>query len=210
MRATVWVAGLLAAAAVLLVSTMPAWSAGPAGVQLTLEAPGRGWTGDTMFLTTHLQDGNGNPVPGAKVQLFREASFMPESASDPQLVSLGDAATDAKGVATFEFMPRSSGRVRLLARVDSGAAQLETSVEVLIQSSQPLYRPEIGIHLPSLGPEIAPASTQVSLNAAPGTVLALRLPGGTTSWLLLLVGVVATLWAIYLFVMYQVMRISLE
>jgi len=171
------------------------------GASLTLTIPQHLNTGEVLSLVAALNDSQGRPISSAEVKFLLSEDFFASGAME-----IGDAVTNEAGVATLQYIPRRPGEREVIARYNT----TETSDNINItDSGEIFYQTVAGLHLPSLGPEIfiGPKSAHEIVDGkAPMT--ALRLPGGTLSWLWLFVAVLMLVWGTYIFVMYQVLRIS--
>lgn len=185
----------------------PAPGPPPAPAQSTLKllAPQQGRVGRAVDLIAVLKDPQGNPVPDAIVYFMAKKDFFIQD-----YASLGQAKTDALGAATLRYIPRNGKELEVLAKSNGEAAAAATAIVPLEPGRAVYYQPHVGIRLPALGTEvfIGPVSARIAAAAAPTS--AFRLPGAMFSWLLLFVGLVATLWVTFMLVMYQVYRISRE
>lgn len=158
-------------------------------------------SGQPLTLTAVLQDSEGKAIVKATVRFLIKVDFFTDG-----LMEVGDAVTNDKGIAVFEYTPRQTGEIQIVTRYEA----IETSTTVsLAESAEPFYQTEIGISLPVPGPEIF-IGPESALEPAEGSapLSALRLPGGTLYWFLLLVAGVILIWATYFRVMYQAWRIS--
>ena len=171
---------------------------------LKLIAPGEIRSGQPVLLTAYLWDGEERPIANAGVQFFVRVDFF---ATDE--VAIGEAKTDDEGRAVIEYSPRLSGDLEIVARYET----VETVTALYSAATgEPFYETEVGLHLPAPGPEIfigPPSALSVNENGNAPTS-AFRLPGGVVSWLLILVGSVAAIWATYFYVMYQVFVIPVR
>jgi hypothetical protein len=171
---------------------------GDEGTTLSLDASGEASSGSSLILEARVEDAQGEPVSGVLVKFLAEFNFFGNS-----LVEIGEATTGERGVAVMEYVPRRAGDLRILGRADEMEAFKTISVS---ESGHPFYETEIGIKLPAPGPEVVANIGPTLEGSAPQT--SFRLPGGTISWLLLLVGTVGIVWATYSLVLYQVLRIA--
>lgn len=171
---------------------------------LKLIAPGEIISGQPVLLTVYLWDGEEKPIADAAVKFFVRVDFF---ATDD--VIIGEAKADDEGKAVIEYSPRLSGDLEIVARYET----VETvTVLYAAASGEPLYETEVGLRLPAPGPEIfiGPPSSLSIGESGNAPTSAFRLPGGIASWLLILVGGVALIWATYLYVMYQVFVIPVR
>ncbi|MEE8420017.1 MAG: c-type cytochrome, partial [Dehalococcoidales bacterium] len=171
---------------------------------LKLIAPGEVISGQPVLLTAYLWDGEEKPIADATVEFFIRVDFF---ATDD--VKIGETKTDDEGKAVIEYSPRLSGDLEIVARYET----VETVTALYAAATgEPLYKTEAGLHLPAPGTEIfigPPSSLGIDESGSAPTS-AFRLPGGVVSWLLILVGGVALIWATYLYVMYQVFVIPIR
>ncbi|MBI4304670.1 MAG: c-type cytochrome [Chloroflexi bacterium] len=155
-----------------------------------------------LALAATVQDGQGKPVDGASVRFFLKADFFATG-----LAEIGDAFTDNKGIATFEYVPKQSGTQEIVARYEG----TETAATVTVaEANVSLYSPHAGIKLPSAGPAVflGPKSALQLGEKGAAPTAAFRLPGGAVSWLWLFAGVLLLVWTTYFRVVYQLFRVS--
>ena len=124
-------------------------------------------------------------------------------------MEIGRSTTDGNGVATLTYTPRLSGDRRFVAR--RGATEAAGTI-VLGETGQRFYQPEAGIKLPAAGPSIfigPDSATHVgTMGQAPTP--ALYLPGGLSSWLLLVVAAIVMVWFSYFRAIRQITRIPIK
>ena len=121
-------------------------------------------------------------------------------------MEVGDAVTDDKGAAVFEYTPRQAGEIQIVARYEA----IETSTTVsLAESDEIFYRTEAGIRFPALGDEVFIGFKLPLESEGSAPMTGLRLPGGILSWFLLVIVAVMMIWLTYLRVMYQLLRIPI-
>ncbi len=172
----------------------------PSGAALFLTAPAQDTAGQPMTLSIVLQDKDQSPIEGATVQFFVKVDFFTTG-----LMSIGEAVTDEHGRAAFDYTPRLSGDVELVAQFQDAEA---ASPLALTAPATPFYEAHADVKLPNVGKDVfvgPPNALQLGeMGNAP--VGGFRLPGGYLSWVWLLVGVVTLLWATYFRVIYQVYR----
>jgi len=183
--------------------SLPQPTPGPSteGASLTLTVPPQLNTGEVLSLVAELNDIQGKPISSATVKFLLSENFFASGSME-----IGDAVTNDVGVATLQYIPRRPGETEVIARYNTTEASHSLNIT---DSGEVFYHTVAGLHLPSLGPEIfiGPKSAHEIVDGkAPMT--ALRLPGGTLSWLWLFVAVLMLVWGTYIFVMYQVLRIS--
>jgi mono/diheme cytochrome c family protein len=171
---------------------------------LALVVPESAQPGEEITLTATLLDSGGRPVQAEEVQFFLAVDFFTSGQME-----IGAAPTDKDGVATLKYVPRFSGPTQVLAR--HGSAEATGSI-ALGETDQRFYQPQAGIKLPALGPSIffGPASA-VHLGAmGQAPTSAFYLPGGITSWLLLVVAAVVMVWFSYFRVVRQISHIPIR
>ncbi|MEE8418504.1 MAG: cytochrome c [Dehalococcoidales bacterium] len=171
-------------------------------VQLT--APEQAQSAQPMTLLAVIYDEEGKPVENALITYFIKVDFF---AND--LIKIGESTTGADGATALVYTPQMTGIVQIVAlHQEEGQESHETTTTVnLIKNSEPHYQAEVGIRLPALGKPvfIGPESAlEPSDGNAPKS--AFYLPGGTVSWLLIVVITVLLIWFTYFRVMYQVFR----
>lgn len=138
----------LAVALVLLLLPTVTRAAAPEPT-LTLQAPAQATLGEAVALKATLLAPDGSPITGVPVQFFSPTSFA--SVSGEML--LGEATTDETGVALFQYEPRRSESVQIIARfAGNGRYGLsEASTTMSVQGSAQLYQEEAGVRVPGLG-----------------------------------------------------------
>lgn len=142
---------------------------------LRLRTVGEPRLGETLRLEAVLVDAEGMPVEGIPIAFFQEASYG--EVMGPAW--LGTAWTDHEGVAAIATELRSAGPLSFSARFERDAAHraAETVVELEVTGDAQLDRPDVGLRVPGLG----------------------------AWWLLVIVGIV---WSLYLLVARQVAGIA--
>lgn len=171
-------------------------STGSANAVLQILAPPEVKAGEPMSITAYLRDESNQPIANAQVEFFAQADFFVRG-----LAELGQALTDSRGAATLRTALGNSGETRIVARYGS----VENSIVLKINSG-PLYRPDVGIELPRLGPDIV-IGKRISEGIGQAPTNVLHLPGAV-SWLLLLLGGVIAIWSVYFVAVLQVVFIS--
>jgi hypothetical protein len=124
-------------------------------------------------------------------------------------MEIGQSTTDGNGTASLAYTPRFSGDTQFVAR--HGASEAVGTI-ALGDAGQRFYQPEAGIKLPTAGPKIfigPDSATHIGpMGQAPTS--ALYLPGGLTSWLLLVVAAIAMVWFSYFRVIRQIAGIPIK
>lgn len=147
-------------------------------IALSLKAPDQAETGQTFTLTASTKDERGEPVAGSLIKFLVESNFFVNG-----LMQIGEAVTNERGVAKFDFVPNQPGALRIVAQyeLESGANPIEQEKMVNITGSNiSLYQTRAGINFPY----------------------------GFYLWILFLVSIVVGIWGTFLYVLYQVMHIS--
>ncbi|MBI2853186.1 MAG: c-type cytochrome [Chloroflexi bacterium] len=172
------------------------------GISLVLTAPNEGSAGRLLAISAEIKDKDGKPIAGETVKFLARVSFL----NGGGLMEIGEAATDARGVALLDYTPRFDGEVQLVARY--GGAESSAAL-VLGAADKPFYATHIGIDLPAPGEEVVfgPKSAMGLDEDNNAPTSAFRLPGGVLSWLLTVVATAALIWFTYFRVMFQVFRI---
>ncbi|MBI2836485.1 MAG: c-type cytochrome [Chloroflexi bacterium] len=172
------------------------------GISLSLTIPREGSAGQPMAFSAELKGKDGKPIAGEAVKFLAKVAFL----NGPGLMDIGEAKTDARGIARLDYTPRFDGEVQFVARF--GGAE-SSAVITLAVADKVFYTPHIGIDLPAPGPEVVfgPKSAMQLDEDNNAPTAAFRLPGGIISWLLTVVGTVALIWFTYFRVMYQVFSI---
>lgn len=169
---------------------------------LTLVVPPEAQTGEGVTFLATLTDNQGKPRSGASVKFLLEEDFFARG-----LVEIGEATTNAQGMAALDYTPRRPGEPQVVAWF----GQLQTQSRITItDSGEVFYHTEAGVKLPSLGPEIfiGPDSAHELGEMGNAPTTALRLPGGALSWLWLFALVLIVVYGAYIVTMYEVLRIS--
>ncbi len=173
-----WVFVTVLTAALMLMGTSAiAFAAGQAATKMTLAAPPSAVMGDPIRLEVSLQTEGGEPVAKAPIQFYTPATFLSGASG---LIEIGDAVSDDKGIAVFEYVSRQDGENAVRARYagDGRYAPSFSDVKFTIEGLHQFYEPEAGIHVRFV-----------------------------TKWLL--VGLIGGIWSIYLFVGTRVLLIAL-
>lgn len=175
---------------------------------LLLTAPEQAQSGQPVTLTTVLQDIQGKPIGSAMVKFFIRVEFFTSG-----LMEIGGVLTNDQGIAVFEYTPRQTGDIQIVARYkEGGLKDIETATMIsLTENSEPFYQAEAGIRLPAPGQDVflGPESALELGEKGQAPTSAFRLPGGILSWLLLVVATVALIWFTYFRILYQVFRIPI-
>ncbi len=168
---------------------------------LLMIAPEQIASGQSLFITAYLRDGEGNPVGNATVKFFIRVDFFTTG-----LIEIGQAETDVQGAAVLQYTPRPTGNLELVSRFEEAEASVPLTVTA---GDEPAYQAEAGITLPTSGQAIfiGPESARTLGEGGIAPTSAFRLPGGTLSWLLLIVLTVMLIWFTYFRVLHQLFRI---
>ncbi len=169
---------------------------------LLMIAPEQIASGQSLLITAYLRDGKGKPVADATVKFFVRVDFFTTG-----LIEIGQAGTDERGEAVLRYTPRPTGDLELVTR--SGEA--EASVPLTVTAGdEPAYQAEAGVTMPTSGQAIfiGPESARALGEGGIAPTSAFRLPGGTLSWLLVIVLIVMLIWFTYFRVLHQLFRIS--
>ncbi len=165
--------------------------------------PAQAQAGQKLTVNAVLRDIQSKPISNATVQFFAKVDFFVSG-----VMEVGEATTNEQGVATLEYTPRETGTTGIIARYETTEATVPLTVA---EANRDFYHTEVGIKLPTLGPElfIGPQTAFV-LEMGRAPMSALRLPGGLLSWLWLMIGAVMLVWFTYFRVVYQVFRIPVR
>jgi len=119
-----------------------------ADVSLKLSAPTMTTLARETQISATLLKADGTPVSGAVIHFYAEASF----AGVKGKLHLGQATTDAQGVAIFHYSPRSNGDLTLFAEFegDNELQPAKAKTTLRVTGSPPLYRETAGIQVPGL------------------------------------------------------------
>lgn len=168
---------------------------------ILLTIPEQAQVGQQLTFTAVFQNTQGQPVRNALIKFFIKVDFFASG-----LMEIGDAPTKDGGMAIFEYIPRQTGDLKIVARYEA----IETIETLTVtEAVKPFYQAEAGIRLPAPGVEvfIGPASALEPGKDGTAPMTGLRLPGGILSWLLFVVGAVIIIWGVYALVMYRIFRI---
>ena len=168
---------------------------------LRLYVPEEGTAGTPVTISANLYRNYGEPVPNAPIEFFIQADFFASG-----LMKIGEIMTQSNGQTEFSYVPKTSGETTVVARYGN----IEARKTITIASTTEIfYHPEVGIHIPSLGEELLigpPERLNLGTGGeAPPPVL--RLPTGHLAWLAPLLFAAISLWMVYSFVVYQLVRI---
>lgn len=124
----------------------PVLAAGP--VTMELQSPGHMALGNTENVVVVLRDSKGAPITKATVVLWTPASFLSTSGA----ITLGEAATDAQGKATFAYEARTGGTVNLNASFagDTRYQPAQAAADVTVDGAAQLYQQTAGVRLPGV------------------------------------------------------------
>jgi mono/diheme cytochrome c family protein len=156
--------------------------------------------GRTLVMSAILFDKVGKPIQGETVFFSTRENFFATG-----LMVIGQATTDDRGIARFEYIPQRAESTELIASY--GDVQSSTTA-IVTETDMQFYQSEAGLRLPSAGPKVfigPQTATEPTVGQAPSS--AVRLPGGLFSWLWLLVFALLLIWSVYFRVMYQVLHI---
>ncbi len=171
---------------------------------LLLTVPESAQSGQPLNMTTSLKDEDGKPIGGVPVNFLLGVDFFLTG-----VMEIGEAVTDESGLATFEYIPRQSGAVQVMARYMDAEAVMPVN---LAEADGPFYEAKVDFRLPVVGEELftGPASSLEpgEMGEAPKTVF--RLPGSILSWLWLFAGAIMLIWFTYFRVMYQVFKMPIQ
>jgi len=154
--------------------------------------------GEEITLTATLKDGAGNPIQGESVRFFVAVDFFAAGQME-----IGESVTGANGEAVLRYIPRVSGDRQFLVRHGSAEAVAAVNLE---DTGALFYQSEAGLKLPSAGPVkfVGPDSATGIDTMGQAPTSAFYLPGGLTSWLLLVVAAIAMVWFSYFRVIRQI------
>jgi hypothetical protein len=146
---------------------------------LTIEVPGQVETGQTLTLTALLKDNEyDEPVANAQVVFFVESDFFIKN-----LMEIGTAVTDTHGLAKIDYIPNQPGIVKVVASYKAGSnfkpVQAESTVNIT-GSTKEVYKTLVGI----------------------------QFPNSFLLWIIAVVILLSAIWCTFLYVLYQVRRIS--
>jgi mono/diheme cytochrome c family protein len=174
----------------------------PAGTTMQLSIPDRALSGQPLKLIAALKDPNDQPIANVAVSFSYNVTFFANGT-----LPIGDAVTDATGIAELEYTPRQLGPITIIAAYQT----LDAAAPVELVTSASTYHVQIGVALPEIssgqvnfGP---PSSMHLDQNDS-ALNTGFRLPGGIPSWLLLFIGVIGVIWFTYFRVAFQLFRIS--
>ncbi len=183
------------------VTTPPTDSIAPEGLTLLLITAEQAQSGQIIFLTAVLRDAQDKPVANARITYFIRVNFFISG-----IMEIGEAITDKDGTAIFEYIPRQTGEIEIIASYET----LETTETInLVDTNEIFYQTEVGLEGWALGEEtivsIPLFSKPEGGSDAPKTVL--RLPTGVLVWGTPLLLTVIAIWVMCFYTVYQVYRI---
>lgn len=137
----------------LAVSLLPgvALAAGPREeTRLEVAAPEDVPLGNMARIIAFLHDSQGRPIPAAGIVFTSPATFAGTVAE----MELGEAQTDAGGVAILDYQLRVEGQNRFIARFhgNDGYQPSESSATTVATGSVQLSRRSAGVEVPVIGP----------------------------------------------------------
>ncbi len=179
----------------------PALVEGAKGI-LRLTTPEQAASGQPVTLRATFEDEQGKPVANVPVKFFLSVNLFTTG-----LAEIGQAVTDAQGVAVLEYTPLKYGQLAVVVQNGSNEARATVNVS---QGVETVYESEAGLQFPAVGGIngiIYPKSVLDLGEISSAPLPAFRLPGGIFSWLFILVGIVAMIWSTYFRVVYQIFRI---
>ncbi len=147
--------------------------------RLSVEAPREAGLGDQVTLTARLVAADGSPVPGASIEFLTPGNWGPEIEGE---IDLGEAKTDAAGVARLTFRAQRAGDLDVTARFEGDARFAPASAEAATQVTGHFQLFTIEM------PEVSLAATRYG------------------PWVL--AAVLALVWGLYLYVARLVLRIA--
>jgi hypothetical protein len=117
---------------------------------LAVSGPENALLGNLARISAVLRDGNGNPIADARIIFTSPATFAGTTGE----MAIGEAWTDAKGMATLEYQLRIRGENQFIARFYGSATHQpsEASTVVLTTGRKQLVQRTAGVELPVLGP----------------------------------------------------------
>jgi hypothetical protein len=117
---------------------------------LDLAAPEDVPLGNMARLLAILHDSHGRPITDARIAFASPASFAGTVAE----MELGEARTNAEGVAALDYQLRVEGRNQFIARFhgDDEYQPVESSATTVATGTAQLSRRTAGVEVPVLGP----------------------------------------------------------
>ena len=171
---------------------------------LRLTVPEQAPSGQPVTLKATFEDEQGKPVAKVPVKFFLSVDLFITG-----LAEIGQAVTDAQGVAVLEYTPHQDGQLAVV--VQYGTNEARATVDVT-EGVETVYESEAGLHFPAVGGIngiIYPKSVLDLGETSNAPLSAFRLPGGILSWVFIMVGIVAMIWSTYFRVVYQIFRIPI-
>lgn len=143
-----WLCGLLLALLWLQVAAVGV-AAETQATHIELSLPQKGKAGEEVAVTVTLAQAGGSPIEGVEVVFSTKAKFANVSGE----VELGRAVTDDQGMASWAYLPRSSGEQTIVARFLGNAqyGPTESWATISIEPGPQLYNEEAGVHVPGIG-----------------------------------------------------------
>jgi mono/diheme cytochrome c family protein len=188
-------------ASVAAAPTAPAEAAGVIG-SLSLTAPDQATAGQAVTLTANFVDEQSKPVANVPVKFFINVELFTSGLAD-----IGQAVTNAQGVAVLQYTPHQDGQLAAVAQYGTNEARANVSV---VNGVVTTYQSDAGLHFPQVESGIIYPKSVLDLGDPPSAPMpAFRLPGGIFSWLFILVGTLFMIWFTYFRVMYQIFSIPI-
>ncbi|MBI2918712.1 MAG: Ig-like domain repeat protein [Chloroflexi bacterium] len=128
---------------------VPALAEGPAATNLDLTASPEAAVGQQFTLQARVTDDAQAPVPGVQVVFTSALTFLNTDSE----VEFGRATTNAQGIATLSYIPRTEGTVPVSATFAGSAryAGSNATSEVLFKDGPQQFHQEIGLKVPGVG-----------------------------------------------------------
>jgi len=147
---------------------------------ITLEVPEQAETGQAITIIAKVMEKEySEPLEGVPVDFFIAIDFFIND-----LVEIGEAVTDKSGIAKLDYVPNQPGEILVVANFKEGADFVPVVAQSTVRVSgetKPVYR----------------------------TVIGIQFPHSLIIWLSIVVLVISIVYGFFMFVIYQVNRISI-
>ena len=175
---------------------------GDSGGSIQLTVPDEARPGEPFVVEAVLLGSDLEPLANATVIFSQKTDFFVSS-----MMEIGRAVTDRSGLASDEVTIGDTGELELVASY----GQVEAVKTLVVSDSvEAGYETEVGVHLPRMYGDIAfgpEAATRLGENSS-APVSQFRIPGGMPGLLFLAyLFAIILIWALYIRVWYQLVRI---
>lgn len=132
----------------LVLLPMTVMAASPQVARVQFLVPNTGIVGEDVMLYAYVTDASGAAIPGVEMVFYQDAAFLNAEST----IELGRATTDAQGMASFAFVPRSQGALSLTASPVNGAKNLKGSASLTVNPGPAQAESDkTGVSVPGVG-----------------------------------------------------------